>query len=106
MLNLGYRSGIASQIEQSLLAEGAIVLRTFAPRLPQLLTFARLGAFVILESNQATPITFTRADGINATPVEISSDLIYVAPDQILSEIHRLASIPTGEDDNDNGLGI
>ncbi len=106
LLNLGYRSGIASQIEQSLLAEGAIVLRTFAPPSPQLLTFARLGAFVILESNQATPITFTRADGINATPVEISSDLIYVAPDQILTEIHRLASIPTGEDDNDNGLGI
>jgi sulfate adenylyltransferase large subunit len=106
LLNLGYRSDIASQIERSLLAEGAIVLRTFASFSPQLLTFARLGAFVILESNHATPITFTRADGANATPVEISSDLIYVAPDQILTEIHRLASIPTGEDDNDNGLGI
>jgi sulfate adenylyltransferase subunit 1 len=106
LLNLGYRSGIASQIEQSLLAEGAIVLRTFASFSPQLLTFARLGAFVILESNQATPITFTRADGAIATPVEISSDLIYAAPDQILTEVHRLASIPTGEDDNDNGLGI
>ncbi|MGA8086290.1 MAG: GTP-binding protein [Terracidiphilus sp.] len=106
LLNVGNRADLAAQIERSLLTDGAIVLRTWTSVSPQLLTFARLGAFVILESNQATPITFTRADGVNATPAEISSDLIYVAPDQILNEIHRLASIPTGEDDNDNGLGI
>jgi sulfate adenylyltransferase large subunit len=106
LLNIGYRSGHASQIEQSLLAEGAIVLRTRVPVLPQLLTFARLGAFVILESDEATPITFTRADVASAKPIELPSDLVYAGPDQILSEIQRLASIPTGEDDNDNGLGI
>ncbi|MGC2614217.1 MAG: GTP-binding protein [Terracidiphilus sp.] len=106
LLNLGYRSGHASRIEQSLLAEGAIVLRTWAPVSPQLLTFARLGAFVILESNEATPITFTRADVLSAIPTEIPSELVYDEPDQILNEIHRLASIPIGEDDNDNGLGI
>jgi len=106
LLNLGYRSGVASQIEQSLLAEGALVLRTWAPPSPLLLTFARLGAFIILESNEATPITFTRADVVNATPTELSSDLLYAEPSQILNEIHRLASIATGEDDNDNGLGI
>jgi sulfate adenylyltransferase large subunit len=106
LLNLGNRSEIASYVERFLLAEGAIVLRTFAPPSPQLLTFARLGAFVILESNQSTPITFMRADSAHAIPVEIFSDRNHVAPDQILTEIHRLASIPTGEDDNDNGLGI
>jgi hypothetical protein len=82
------------------------VLRTWAPVSPQLLTFARLGAFVILESNEATPITFTRADVVNARPTELSSDLLYAESGQILNEIHRLASIATGEDDNDNGLGI
>ncbi len=106
LLNIGYRSGHASQIEQSLLAEGVIVLRTRVPVLPQLLTFARLGAFVILESDEATPITFTRVDVASAKPIELPSDLVYAGPDQILSEIQRLASIPTGEDDNDNGLGI
>jgi hypothetical protein len=106
LLNVGYRSGLASRIEQSLLGDGAIVLRTFASLSPQLLTFARLGAFVILESNAATSITFTRADVTDPKPAELSSDLVYDSTDQILDEIHRLASIPTGEDDNDNGLGI
>jgi sulfate adenylyltransferase large subunit len=106
LLDIGYRSGIASQIEQSLNAAGALVLRTRASVSSQLLTFARLGAFVILESNEATPITFTRADVINAKPIELPSELVYADPGHILSEIHRLAAIPTGEDDNDNGLGI
>jgi hypothetical protein len=61
---------------------------------------------VILESNAATSITFTRADVTDPKPAELSSDLVYDSTDQILDEIHRLASIPTGEDDNDNGLGI
>ena len=51
LLNIGYRSGHASRIEQSLLAEGSIVLRTWAPVSPQLLTFARLGAFVVVLGN-------------------------------------------------------
>jgi len=106
LLNIGYRSGHASRIEQSLLAEGAIVLRTWAPVSPQLLTFARLGAFVILESNEATPITFLRADVTSPKPTELPSDLILAGPDQILTEIHRLVSLPIGEDDNDHGLGI
>ena len=106
LLNIGYRSGLASRIEQFLLAEGAVVLRTRVPVSPQLLTFARLGAFVIIESDEPTSITFTRADLTNAKPIELASELVHAGPDQILGEIHRLASIPTGEDDNDNGLGI
>jgi hypothetical protein len=47
-----------------------------------------------------------RPHSAHAIPVEISSDLNHSGPDHILTEIHRLASIPTGEDDNDNGLGI
>ena len=61
---------------------------------------------MILESNEATPITFTRADVVNAKPTELPSELLYAEPGQILNEIHRLASIAKGEDDNDNGLGI
>jgi hypothetical protein len=61
---------------------------------------------VIIESDEPTPITFTRADVTSAEPTELGSHLIYTDPDEVIHEIHRLASIPTGEDDNDNGLGI
>ncbi|WP_348263395.1 GTP-binding protein [Telmatobacter sp. DSM 110680] len=102
LLNIGSRADLAAQIEQTLLAEGAIVLRTHSPASSQLATFARLGAFVILESDQLVPITFTRADSTIARPLACDSESIQ----KTLTEIHRLASIATGEDDNDNGLGI
>ncbi len=69
LLNVGNRADLASQIEQSLLAEGAIVLRTRVPASPLLTTFARLGAFVILETEDSNPITFTRADASIARPL-------------------------------------
>ncbi len=102
LLNLSNRADLASQIEQSLLADGAIVLRTRTAASPQLATFARLGAFVILESNEAAPITFTRADSAAVTPLGGNSSSLQ----ETLNEIQRLASIPSGEDNNDNGLGI
>jgi sulfate adenylyltransferase large subunit len=105
LLNVGNRADLADQIERSLLDEGALVLRTRVPASAQLATFARLGAFVIIESDQTSPIAFTRAGGLSAKPIELGNPEI-PGPSQILSEIQRLASIPAGEDDNDNGLGI
>jgi sulfate adenylyltransferase subunit 1 len=102
LLTVGNRSNLAIQLEQSLLAAGALVLRTRAQVSPQLLAFARLGAFVIVESDEVGPITFTRADRLDATPSNIES----AEPAEILSAIERLGSIPTGDDTNDNGLGI
>ena len=107
VLNVANRSDLAAHIEQSLLAEGAIVLRTHNPASPQLHTFARLGAFVIIESDESSPITFTRADSLTARPLQLAAELQSAGDaNQLLSEVHRLASLPLGEDDNDNGLGI
>ena len=58
LLVLGNRSDLASQIERSLLQDGALVLRTRVPMSPSLLTFARLGAVVLFESNDARPHHF------------------------------------------------
>ncbi len=102
LLAVGNRSDLAAQLEQSLLAAGALLLRTRVPASPQLLAFARLGAFVLIESDEAGPITFTRADRLDATP----SNVEFSAAAEILSAIERLGSIPSGDDTNDNGLGI
>jgi len=101
LLVLGNRSDLAAQIEQSLLQDGALVLRTRAPMSPSLLTFARLGAVVLIESDHAGPITFTPAHGVDTSPRE----LVFDQADEILTEVQRLGAFPTG-DDNDNGLGI
>ena len=106
LLNVANRLDLAAQIEHSLLAEGALVLRTRVPASPQLLTYARLGAFVIIESAASGPITFTRPDTASARPQQLAAELESAGPNRILDEIQSLASIPIGEDDNDNGLGI
>ncbi len=107
LLNVGNRADLAIQIEQSLLAKGAIVLRTRVPASPQLHTYARLGSFVIIESAASSPITFTRADSLTAKPFQLEPKLESTSDtSRILNEIQRLASLPTGEDENDNGLGI
>ena len=105
LLEIGNRPFLAAQIEQSLLASGAVVLRTRFKAAPQLLNFARLGAIVILESDALGPITFHRADFSTKT-YEFPSELEQASPEEFLLEIQRLAFLPIGEDDNDNGLGI
>ncbi len=102
LLEVGNRSRLASEVEALLLAEGALVLRTKNPASPQLRTFARLGAFVLIESGDSIPITFMRnggavADTITAEPQNAA---------EVLTEIRRIAELPTGDIDNDNGLGI
>ncbi len=102
LLVLGNRAQLASQLEQSLLQAGALVLRTRIPVSPSLVAIARLGAVVLVESDVAVPMTLTAVHGANTTPRELAFD----EPDEILNEIQRLGAIPTGDDDNDNGLGI
>ncbi|MGB7548986.1 MAG: sulfate adenylyltransferase subunit CysN [Terracidiphilus sp.] len=102
LLVVGNRPQLASQLEQSLLRAGALVLRTRVPLSPSLVAIARLGAVVLVESDVAGPITLTAVHGANTIPRELAFD----EPDEILNEIQRLGAIPTGDDDNDNGLGI
>ena len=101
LLAVGNRSELAAQLEAYLLGAGAIVLRTRVSVSPHLLSFARLGAFVLVESDAPAPISFRRADTMDAKPNQIDTEGL----DTILSEIERLGSTHPGED-NDNGLGI
>ena len=101
LLTIGNRPQLAAQLEQALLQAGALVLRTRVAATAQLLAFVRLGAFVIVESDAAAPITFARADALNVNPTSIESK----DPEQIVNEIDRIGTLPTG-DENDNGLGI
>jgi sulfate adenylyltransferase subunit 1 len=102
LLVLGNRFRLASQLETSLLQDGVLVLRTRAALSPSLLTIARLGAVVLVESEEAGPITLTAVNGSNTAPSELSFD----KPEEILSELQRLAALPIGEDSNVYGLGI
>jgi hypothetical protein len=106
LLKVGNRSFLAGQLEQALLSSGAIVLRTRSTASQQLLNFAHLGAFVIAESDEASPITFLRPDSIGAKPSELAPEFESARIDNFIEELQRLASQPIGDDDNDNGLGI
>ena len=55
LLVVGNRSALASQLEQSLLQAGALVLRTRVPVSPSLLTIARLGAVVHRRERRSRP---------------------------------------------------
>jgi ribosomal protein L30/L7E len=105
-LKVGNRPFLAAQIEEGLLAAGAVVLRTRFAEAAQLLNLARLGAFVIVESDEVAPIAFMRSDSANAIFFELAAELESARPEEFLAEIERIASLPRGEDDNDIGLGI
>ena len=105
LLKIGNRPFLAAQLEQAFVASGALVLRTRSTEIARLLTFARLGAFVILDSDDLSAITFHRAD-LSASPKEFAPEFEQARPDEFLAEIHRLTSQPSGDNDNDNGLGI
>jgi sulfate adenylyltransferase large subunit len=102
LLVVGNRSCLASQIESSLLQEGVLVLRTRAAVTPALITIARLDAVVVVESEEAGPITFTTVNDSNNVPRELAMD----NPAEIISELQRLAALPIGDDSNVYGLGI
>ena len=102
LLVLGNRTEMASQLEQALLRAGALVVRTRVPVSPSLVLIARLGAVVLVESDVTGPITFIPVHGLHTVPQELAFD----EPDEIFNEIQRLGAFPTGDADNDNGLGI
>jgi sulfate adenylyltransferase subunit 1 len=106
LLKVGDRPFLAGQLEQALLAAGAVVLRTRYAGAAQLLNLARLGAFVISESDELAPIAFVRANSLSGNSYELSPEFEFARPEEFLAEIERIASLPTGEDENDNGLGI
>jgi sulfate adenylyltransferase large subunit len=106
LLQLGNRPVLAAQIEQALLGSGVIALRTHYAGTGQLLNFARLGAFVIIESDDSPPISFSRSDSVSGTFLELAPEFESARPEQFLAELERLASLPIGDDENDNGLGI
>ena len=105
LLRIGNRGFLAEQIEKALLADGALVIRTRVAAASALLAFARLGAFVIVESEDPAPIAFQSAD-FAADAHEFAADFEQVPIEEILSEIQRITSQDTGDSDNDNGLGI
>jgi sulfate adenylyltransferase large subunit len=106
LLKVGNRPFLATQLEQALLGTGAMVLRTRYTGTTQLLNLARLGAFVIVESDEPAQIAFARVDSSVAQFQELTPELEIARPEQFLAELERRASLPTGDDDNDNGLGI
>jgi len=105
LLVLGNRAHLASELEKALLEIGAIVLRTRVPVSPSLVNIARLGAVVLVESASDGPMTITRVDVVDAKPRELAPELEFAEAAEIITEIQRLETLPTG-DDNDNGLGI
>ena len=105
LLKIGNRPFLAAQLEQALLASGALVLRTRYADPVRLLTFARLGAFVIQESDDISPIAFLRADSSTESR-EFAPEFEQARPGEFLAELDRIASQSSGENDNDHGLGI
>jgi sulfate adenylyltransferase large subunit len=103
VLRVGDRTSLATALELSLLGAGSVVLRTRSEPTPALAHFARLGAFVIVESDQTIPLSFLSADSLETNFVELEAG---EEVDPILGQIRRLAITPTGDDTNDNGLGI
>ncbi len=102
LIAVGNRQELAAELEKSLLQAGALVLRTRVPVSASLVTIARIGAVVLVESDASDPVTLTRVDVANAQPRELAFD----HPDEILNELQSLGALPTGDDENDNGLGI
>ena len=102
ILDVGNRAALAAELERRLLAESALVLRTRAAVSNALVTIARLGAVVLVESDDSQPVMFTAVHGADPAPHELASE----QPDQILDELERLGAIPNNGDENDNGLGI
>jgi hypothetical protein len=99
---VGKRLQLASQIESSLLQDGALVLRTRAGISPSLLTIARLGAVVLVESDEIGPVALTAVNGADTGPRELAFD----DAEEILDELRRVAALPLGDDSNVYGLGI
>ncbi|HEY6491585.1 MAG: sulfate adenylyltransferase subunit CysN [Terracidiphilus sp.] len=105
-LSVGNRAHLASALEKLLLAAGALVLRTRTPLSPALVHFASLGAFILIESDEPSPLTFTRADTLDEKSIQLAPELETADPEHFLDGLERLAFMTLGDDTNDYGLGI
>ncbi len=91
ILAVGNRAALAAELEQRLLTVGALVLRTRTALSPALLAIARFGSVVLVESDDAGPITLTAVHGADPTPHELASAQHgQISADEIFDELERL----------------
>jgi sulfate adenylyltransferase large subunit len=93
LLELGARSQLAAELEKSLLEVRALVLRTRVPAYSTLLTVARSGAVVLIESDTNDPITLSTTGAQDKAPRILATE----DPADILAELRRLKIIPSGD---------
>ncbi|MGA7108710.1 MAG: sulfate adenylyltransferase subunit CysN [Terracidiphilus sp.] len=95
ILELGSRSDLAADLEKSLLQARALVLRTRVRAYATLLTVARTGAVVLIESDAHDPITLSLTNSPNAAPRTLAIE----NSASILAELKRLNVIAPGDTD-------
>ena len=98
VLELGARSELAAELEQTLLRARRLVLRTKVRAYSALLAVARTGAIILLEGNDHNPIKLTLVDAPGSEPILLTSQ----EPAAILDELRRLNVVPTGDPADDN----
>jgi sulfate adenylyltransferase subunit 1 len=98
LLELGSRTELAAELEQTLLRARGLVLRTRVRGCSELLAVARTGAIVFIEGDGSDPIRLTPVDTPTAEPVLLTSE----EPAAILDELRRLNVIPTGDSADDS----
>ncbi len=96
LLEIGARPALAAELEQTLLRERQLVLRTKVRAYSALHAVARSGAIVLIEGEALDPIRLTRADASHTTATLLATD----DPAAILEELRRLNVIPTGDSDD------
>jgi sulfate adenylyltransferase large subunit len=113
ILELGARSGLAAELEKSLLGARALVLRTRVQAHSVLLNVARTGAVVLIEGKNHDPIklTLVHATGSEQSPRTgpgpQGGEPIFLTseePAAIFEELQRLNVLPGGEPANDNAV--
>jgi sulfate adenylyltransferase large subunit len=97
ILELGSRSQLATDLEKVLLRARALVLRTRVRAYATLLTVARTGAIVLIESDARDPITLSLTNTTNPA----SRTLVTEDSASILAELKRLNVIAPGDTDAD-----
>jgi sulfate adenylyltransferase large subunit len=98
LIELGFRTELAVELEEMLLRAGGLVLRTRVRAFSALLTVARTGAIVLIEGDGGDPIKLTPVDAPTAEPALLMSE----DSAAILNELRRLNVVPTGDSADDN----
>ncbi|MGB6191749.1 MAG: sulfate adenylyltransferase subunit CysN [Terracidiphilus sp.] len=96
LIEVGGRSALAAELEQSLLAERQLVMRTRVRPCSALRAVARSGAIVLVEGEDLDPIRLTRVDAPGSEATLLATE----EPAAILDELRRLNIIATGESDD------